>query len=127
MKKLIIFVFILSSVCLKVHADGVLLPKDTSYPYTFLKNMVTEITVNIHGQMVETTVYQEFLNESSNPVDAVWNFPMPADARSTKLTYWHNDTAYDAVLRVAEQVVNPGTGDGGIAAVVSGNGANPIV
>jgi Ca-activated chloride channel homolog len=118
MKKILFFISILIA-SHSTFADGIMLPKDTAYPQTFLKNLVTEITVDIHGQMVETTVYQEFLNEWSNPVDAVWNFPMPADARSTKLTYWVNDTAYDAQLKVAQQVVNPGTGDGGIAAVVN--------
>ncbi|NVO01564.1 MAG: VWA domain-containing protein [Bacteroidetes bacterium] len=118
MKKLIIILAILlDSFC--VFADGIILPKDTLYPHPFLKNLLTEVTVNIHGQMVETIVYQEFYNEWSDTVDGVWNFPMPADARSTRLTYWKNDTAYDAVLKVVQQVVNPGTGEGGIAAYVN--------
>ncbi|MBI4646249.1 MAG: VWA domain-containing protein [Bacteroidia bacterium] len=102
-----------------VYADGIMLPVDTCYPRPFLKNLLTEVTVNIHGPMVETVVYQEFYNEWYNSVDAVWNFPMPANARSTNLKYWYNDTVYEAELRVAQQVVNPGTGEGGIAALVN--------
>ncbi len=118
MKKIIVILaLVLGS--LHIYADGILLPNDTSYQHTFLKNLLTEITVDIHGQMVETTVYQEFLNESSDSIDAVWNFPMPTDARSTRLEYWVNNVIYDAVLKVQQQVVNPGTGDGGIAAVVN--------
>ncbi len=100
-------------------ADGLLLPKSPDYPAEFLRNKVTEVNVTIDGLVVQTVVYQEFINEWDQPVDAVYNFPLPADARSTQLLYTRNDTTFKAILMVEPQDPNPGTGQGGIAALVN--------
>ncbi len=100
-------------------ADGLLLPKDDNYPADFLRNKVTDVNVRIDGLVAQTVVYQEFVNEWNQTVDAVYNFPLPADARSTQLLYTHNDTTYKAILRVEPEDPNPGTGSGGLAALVN--------
>ncbi len=100
-------------------SDGLLLPKDDNYPADFLRNKVTEVTVTIDGLVAQTVVYQEFVNEWDQPVDAVYNFPLPADARSTQLLYTRNDTTFRAILKVEPQDPNPGTGQGGLAALVN--------
>ncbi|MBN2009658.1 VWA domain-containing protein [candidate division KSB1 bacterium] len=97
-------------------ADGMLRPVDANYPKEFLRNRSTQIYVRLSGQIAETVVYQEFVNEWNRPTDAVYSFPLPADARATAFFYWFNDTLYKAVLKVKEQAVNPGTGEGGIVA-----------
>jgi len=102
-----------------VFADGLLMPVDSSYPDDFLRNKITEVTVNINGLIAETVVYQEFTNEWDQTVDAVYSFPLPPDARSTKLLYTRNDTTFKAVLKVQQQSTNPGTGSGGVAALVN--------
>lgn len=100
-------------------ADGLMLPSGFDYPKDFLKNRMTHVTVDIKGVIAETVVYQEFVNESSRPVDAVYSFPLPPDARATRFNYWLGDQLFRAVLRVKEQAVNPGTGEGGVVAEVN--------
>ncbi|MBT3801537.1 MAG: hypothetical protein HOG05_10335, partial [Bacteroidetes bacterium] len=94
-------------------ADGIMLSSKESYPNHLLKNVSTEINVEINGLVAITTVFQKFLNESDSITDAVWNFPLPEKARSMRMRYWYNDTAYDAKLMVIQQTTNPGTGEGG--------------
>jgi len=115
-KNTIIFLIALFSFA---YADGLLLPANEEYPKDLLKNRLTHVTVNINGIIAETKVYQEFLNEWHKPVDAVYSFPLPDDARATNFLYWFNDTLYQAVLEVKEQATNPGTGEGGIAAEIN--------
>jgi Ca-activated chloride channel homolog len=103
----------------KVCANGLMMPTNTSYPKDFLRNTVTEVTVNINGLIAETTVYQEFLNESDITTNVVYSFPLPANARATEFIYWYKGKAYKAVLKVKEQATNPGTGEGGVAAEVN--------
>ena len=118
MKKIMLILCVLAASA-HVLADGLLLPSDENYPKEFLQNRMTQVKVFIHGLVAETYVYQEFVNEWSKPVDAVYNFPLPPQARATRILYWRDDTIYEAVLKVREQVVNPGTGEGGIAAEVN--------
>ena len=113
---LILIVTVLS---INALADGLLMPKDTDYPKDFLRNRKTQVTVNIHGPVAETWVYQEFVNEWNQATDAVYSFPLPPDARATEFLYWRNDTTFKAILKVKEQAVNPGTGEGGVAALVN--------
>ena len=114
--KIILIIFNLTAF---VYANGLLMPSNQNYPKDFLRNTVTEVTVNIHGEIAETIVYQEFENEWSDSTDAVYSFPLPPNARATKFLYWYNNKIYQAVLKVKEQATNPGTGEGGIAAEVN--------
>lgn len=107
-------------------ADGVLLSNDIGYPGGLLRNRTTEVRVEVYGVVAVTTVTQTFTNEWSREVDAVYSFPLPAEAHASQLLYTRGDTLFQAVLRVREQSTNPGAGDGGIAALVNeyigGNG-----
>ncbi|MCU0644746.1 MAG: VWA domain-containing protein [bacterium] len=103
----------------KVFAEGLLLPSAEDYPKDLLQNRLTKIYVRLNGQIAETVVYQEFVNEWTKPTNAVYSFPLPPDARATAFFYWYNDVCYKAVLKVKEQAVNPGTGEGGVAALVN--------
>lgn len=114
-----IFSIVLLSLSKLILADGLLLPEDENYPADFLRNKVTDVHVTINGLVAQTVVYHEFVNEWDQAVDAVWNFPLPADARSTQLLYTRNDTTFKAILKVEPQNPNPGTGQGGIAALVN--------
>lgn len=117
-KKFIITLLFLaiSTTC---YATGLMLPVAKTYPKDFLRLRSSEVTVNINGLTAETIVLQEFENEWSDSTDAVYSYPLPQDARATDIIYWYNDIAYKAVLQVKEQSTNPGTGDGGIAALVN--------
>ena len=99
-----------------LRADGVLRPTDAAYPGDFLRLRMTNVNVSMMGQIATTTVYQEFVNEWNKTTNAVYSFPLPADARATRFLYWSNDTCYEAILKPQEQAVNPGTGSGGIDA-----------
>ncbi len=102
-----------------VLSDGLLLPKDENYPADFLRNRITKVSVKIDGLVAQTVVYHEFVNEWDHAVDAVYNFPVPANARTTQLLYTRNDTTFKAILRVEPEDPNPGTGLGGLAALVN--------
>ncbi|HGY55393.1 MAG TPA: T9SS type A sorting domain-containing protein [Caldithrix abyssi] len=120
MKKFyIIPVIWILSFCAQLLADGLMLPNEDNYPKELLRNRMTHVTVNINGLVAETYVYQEFVNESNDTTDAVYSFPLPPDARATDFVYWYEGKVYRAVLKVKEQAVNPGTGEGGIAAEVN--------
>lgn len=110
---------ILVFTALNLSANGLMMPADENYPKDFLRNTVTNINVNINGLVAETYVYQEFENEWFDSTDVVYSFPLPPDARATEFIYWYNDTTYTAVLKVKDQAVNPGTGEGGVAALVN--------
>ena len=100
-------------------SDGLLMPENEDYPANFLRNKMTEVSVKIDGLVAQTVVTMEFVNEWDQAVDAVFNFPLPPDARSTQLLYTRNDTLFKAILRVEPQNPNPGTGQGGLAALVN--------
>ncbi|MCK5338556.1 MAG: hypothetical protein KAJ50_07085, partial [Bacteroidales bacterium] len=114
-----IFTIVLIGLSKLVLSDGLLLPKDENYPADFLRNRITEVYVKVDGLVAQTVVYHEFVNEWDQAVDAVYNFPVPADARTTQLLYTRNDTTFRAVLRVEPEDPNPGTGLGGLAALVN--------
>ncbi|MBN8705192.1 MAG: VWA domain-containing protein [Bacteroidetes bacterium] len=99
--------------------DGLLLPSNENYPKDLLKNLTSRINVRINGVIAETEVYQEFQNEWNQSTDAIYNFPLPADARATEIIYWKNDIAYKAILQVRQQETNPGTGEKPFVAAVN--------
>ncbi len=100
-------------------ADGLLVSSDTTYPGYLLRNRVTQVSVKINDFVAETVVYQEFVNDWTKTVDAVYSFPLPNDARSTAIYYTRNDTLFKAILKVQPQSINPGTGSGGIFALIN--------
>lgn len=118
MKKLILVIgaFIYSLILM---ADGLIVPDNDNYPGPYLKNKSTDITVKINGLIAETIVTQEFKNEWGKAVNGVFSFPLPMNARSTRLMYSKGDTLIDAVLKEKPQSQNPGTGEGGIVAEIN--------
>ncbi|MFB6319675.1 VIT domain-containing protein [Saccharicrinis sp. FJH54] len=102
-----------------VFADGLIIPEGNTYPDEVLKNKSTSIEVNIRGLIAETVVYQEFENESDAEINGVYSFPLPMNARTTRLMYSKGDTLIDAVLKVKAQTQNPGTGEGGTVALIN--------
>lgn len=100
-------------------ADGLMLPVEPDYPHDFLRNRMTHVEVEMHGVVAVTSVYQEFVNEWHRETGAVYSFPLPPDARATEILYWRGGKVLEAVLRVRDQAVNPGTGEGGAAALVN--------
>lgn len=114
-----IYFVILLSLTSSGFGEGLLVPTAEEYPKDLLKNRITEVNIKINGLVAETQVYQEFVNEWYDTTDAVYSFPLPPNARATEFVYWYEDIAYKAVLKVSEQAVNPGTGEGGVAALVN--------
>lgn len=96
-----------------VSADGLILSSHENYPTTVLKNKSTTISVAINGNIAETIVTQEFENEWYKTTDGVYSFPLPIDARATRLMYSQGDSLVDAFLKEKQQSTNPGTGEGG--------------
>ncbi len=102
-----------------LQADGLLRSTKSEYPWDFMRHRMTRVDVYLHSQFAETQVYQEFVNDWVRATDAVFAFPLPPDARANNFFYWRNDTCFKAILKVSEQAPNPGTGEGGIAALVN--------
>ena len=121
MKTARFFIIILYSILYSkvVFADGLIIPNNNKYPASYLKNKSTEIRVTINGIIAETVVTQEFENEWDNSVDGVYSFPLPANARTTRLLYSVGDSMVDAVLKVQQQSTNPGTGSCGTVAEIN--------
>jgi Ca-activated chloride channel family protein len=104
---------------INLFADGIIVTSQEEYPSYCLKNKVTDIDVEINGLVAETIVYQEFENEWTDSVNGVYSFPLPPDARATRLQYSVGDSLVDAVLKVQQQSTTPGTGEGGIIAEIN--------
>jgi hypothetical protein len=100
-------------------ADGVMRPIAAGYPKDFLRHRMTNVEVTFYGQIALTTVNQEFVNEWDDTTDALYSFPLPAEARATEFLFWSNDTLFRAPLKVKEQAAGPGAGEGGIAALLT--------
>ena len=100
-------------------ADGLMLPVEPDYPHDFLRNRMTHVEVEMHGVVAVTSVYQEFVNEWHRETGVVYSFPLPPDARATEILYSRDGKVLEAVLRVRDQAVNPGTGEGGAAALLN--------
>jgi len=100
-------------------ADGIIISSDDNYPGTILKNKSTSVEVNIDGLIVKTTSTQEFCNEWNEVTNGVYSFPVPLNARVTRLMYSKGDTLVDAVLKAIPQSTNPGTGEGGLVAEIN--------
>lgn len=118
MKQLLSVLVILATLS-SVFADGLLMPNNENYPADFLRHRATIIDVEIEELYATTVVYQEFVNDWHDTTDAVWSFPLPYNARSIKLLYTRHDTTYQAILIESSQSTNPGTGEGGVAALVN--------
>ena len=116
-KKTVLSILILTASLLR--ADGLMMPEADDYPKDFLRHRMSNVMVRIHGLVAETAVYSEFENEWTDTTDAVYSFPLPADARATAFYYWKNGQVYKAVLKVRQQSTNPGTGEGGVTAEVN--------
>lgn len=120
MNKNIYIILILSLILSKNGlADGLLIPSNKDYPTSYLKNKVSNIEVNITEGIAETIVTQEFENEWHQSVDGVFSFPLPPNARASRLLYSVGDTLIDAFLKVQQQSTNPGTGEGGEVAKIN--------
>ncbi|MDX2430533.1 MAG: VIT domain-containing protein, partial [Bacteroides sp.] len=72
--------FFLVSLSLNTYADGIFVPAQKDYPSAYLKNRITDVSVEINGLVAETVVYQEFENEWNDTVSGVYSFPLPPDA-----------------------------------------------
>jgi len=117
--KYLLGILVLLMTLSSLFADGLLMPNDEDYPADFLRHRATIIDVEIEDLYATTIVYQEFVNDWHQSTDAVWSFPLPYDARSINLLYTRNDTTYQAILIESSQSTNPGTGEGGVAALVN--------
>lgn len=106
-------------ICSLTFADGIIIADNENYPGRILKNKSTNVEVNIEGLIAKTITIQEFQNEWNQMIDGVYSFPLPLNARVTRLMYSKGDTLIDAVLRVMPQSSNPGTGEGGLVAEIN--------
>jgi Vault protein inter-alpha-trypsin./von Willebrand factor type A domain. len=98
------------------YADAVMRPGSPEYSGDLLYHKSTNVSVIVHGPVVETIVSSEFINQWSKVTSAVYSFPVPEDASVSGLWYQFKGAYYKAVLKEVPQVTNPGTGEGGFAA-----------
>src|SRR5262245_6366897 len=62
--------------------------------YAFVPLVHTEVALDVRGLVAAATVTQQYANSSSEPVEAVYVFPLPHDA-----------AVYDMEIRVGNRVI----------------------
>ncbi|MGE5680438.1 MAG: VIT domain-containing protein [Bacillota bacterium] len=74
------------------------------YQKMWIKKIDTKI--DIQEQVAVTHVDQTFYNELNTSVEAIYIFPLPANATISELVYWVNGVRYVAEIRERQQAVN---------------------
>jgi len=72
--------------------EGSLLKKSESAGYyNIIPNLHTNVHIDVKGMVSNTTVDQVFTNDSSEPIEAIYVFPLPANAAVNNVTMIIND------------------------------------
>ena len=67
--------------------EGTLLEKsDTEGYYNIIPNLHTNVHIDVKGMVSNTTVDQMFTNNSSEPIEAIYVFPLPPNAAVNHMT-----------------------------------------
>ncbi len=82
-------------------AQGILLPIDQKLPAVPV--VYQRVNVNIKEQAAQTRIEQEFRNTTSQPVEAVYLFPVPAGASVNDFAMWIDGKRTKAELTDANQ------------------------
>jgi Ca-activated chloride channel family protein len=115
------FLFIVTCMVLpfQAAADAIMRSEEKAYPKKLLFHRMTKAVVILRGTLAETIVYGEFINEWDRPTGGVYSFPLPGDANATGIWFEWKGAYHEAQLKEAPQVINPGTGEGGFAAILN--------
>ncbi|MBI2416696.1 MAG: VWA domain-containing protein [Ignavibacteriales bacterium] len=107
-KLLIAFLLLTASLTELTFATGALFCRPrfstTSYNKMWIKKI--DVNVEIRDQIAVTHVDQTFNNTLSSSVEAIYVFPLPANASITELIYWVNGIRYVAEIRESQQAIN---------------------
>ena len=72
--------------------EGSLLKKSESEGYyNLIPNLHTNVHIDVKGMVSNTTVDQVFTNDSEEPIEAIYVFPLPANAAVNNMTMIIND------------------------------------
>lgn len=80
-------------------------PRNSTVEYQKMWIKSVDTKVDISGQIAVTTVDQVFYNEMNTSVEAIYMFPLPANATMTKLVYWVNGVQYQAEVKERGEAV----------------------
>lgn len=90
-----------------VYAVGALFsrPRFSTQQYSKMWIQKVDVDVNIQEQIAVTHVDQTFYNELNTSVEAVYIFPLPANATVSQLVYWVNGQRFEAEIRERAEAV----------------------
>ena len=67
--------------------EGTLLERsDTEGYYNIIPNLHTNVHIDVKGMVSNTTVDQVFTNDSNEPIEAIYVFPLPPNAAVNHMT-----------------------------------------
>lgn len=88
-KRKIVVVVVSAVLCAaSLHAQSLLIPRDTTVPPLSLKSQ--RVVVNIDNQVAQVRVEQVFLNPTDRDLEADYYFPIPQDASVKEFAMWMN-------------------------------------
>ncbi|MDP4196088.1 MAG: VIT domain-containing protein [Bacteroidota bacterium] len=99
------FLFVLSS---DIFAVGALYvrPRNSTQQYQKMWIKKIDTKIDIQEQIAVTHVDQTFNNELNTSVEAIYLFPLPANATISELVYWVNGVRYVAEIKERQQAVS---------------------
>ncbi|MDP6425844.1 MAG: VIT domain-containing protein, partial [Dehalococcoidia bacterium] len=80
--------------------EGMLLQR-TEEPnfYNILPKLKTNVTIDVEGMVSSTTVGQLFTNDSDEPIEAIYVFPLPPDAAVHDMTMVVNNRLIKGIIQ----------------------------
>jgi len=106
--QLVILIILCFTAARDLTATGILYVRprgsSSSYQKVWIKSL--NIDVTIQDQVAETHVDQIFLNELNQSAEAIYIFPLPANAMVTELVYWLNGERFVAEIRERQEALN---------------------
>jgi len=80
--------------------EGTLLSESgTEGYYNIIPNLHTNVHIDVSGMVSSTTVDQVFTNDSTEPIEAVYVFPLPPNAAVNNMTMIINDRMIQGIVK----------------------------
>ena len=76
---------------------------DETDQYEILPNLKTNVNIQIDGMVTTTTVDQVFTNDSDEPMEAIYVFPLPLDAAVNDMKMIINDRFIQGIIKEKEE------------------------
>ena len=82
-----------------VREGSFLFKREDGHRYEMIPTVNTDVDIQIKGMVASTTVDQMFTNESTEPIEAVYVFPLPPDAAVNNMTMIIGERIIQGVMK----------------------------